>query len=96
MRFQLSLRGWISVVVGLATFAALIGLVSLLAFGIFIIAVPVFFLAPLIVHLRRRNAPVMIVGPHQESPIVPKNRSAVVEGAFSLRDQNTSKKAHGP
>jgi hypothetical protein len=93
IRFQLGLRGWISVVVGLAMFAALTALVSLLALGIFIIAVPLFILAPLVLHLRRKNALAMIIDPHQESLIVPKSQPAIIEGTFSQGDQITSKKA---
>jgi hypothetical protein len=80
--FKLGLRGWASVIVGLAIFATLIVFVSLLALGILVIAVPVFLVAPLVLYFRRRNAPGIIKEPPEDGPTVPNSQPETIDGTY--------------
>jgi hypothetical protein len=86
IRFQLGLRGWLSVVVGLAMLVALTALVSLLAFGIFLIAVPVFVLTPLFLHFRRSKAPNIIVPPSRDGDPIAKGAATIIDGTLTAKD----------
>ena len=89
LRFQLGLRGWAAVIVGFAIFVSLTVLVGLFAFGVFIVAVPLFLLAPLISHFRGTpkrdglgNSPPKTTVGNNEHP-------AVIEGTFHETDPKT-------
>jgi hypothetical protein len=69
LRFQLGLRGWAAVIVGLAIFASLTVLVGLLAFGILIVAVPLLVLAPLISRFRGKPTQVWTGNPEPEAAV---------------------------
>jgi hypothetical protein len=85
LRFQLGLRGWAAVTVGLAIFASLTVLVGLLAFGIFIVAVPLFLFAPLTFHFRGKPLQNGQENPAPESAISTNEHPAVIEHVVRLK-----------
>jgi hypothetical protein len=84
---QLGVRGWLSVAIAFAIFAAGTILISVLALGFLIVALPVVGLgAAYIYYLRKKLAGTMLQMPGATDPIQSPDRQKVIEGTYSALD----------
>ena len=85
---QLGVRGWVSVAIALALFAAVTILISVLALGILVVALPAALLTAAYIHYQRSKTPRDIsLTPATPSAQRTVDRLNVIEGTYSEQDR---------
>ena len=84
IRIQLGLSGWMAIAAALAIFAAITVAITFLAIGIFVFALPVLLVAPVLYYFRPKpklhSVRANVMGEN------PTSETAIIEGEFRVVD----------